>query len=127
MAPTEQAALAAPTEQASRVEVDKTGRPWDARIDVGTKTKTLKGLWKRKKGLEDAEYDAVVSELMSTPAPAAPVGAMTFATLLGKLPALGLTSDQVEEKIKPIGLMNLAELATKPHLIPTVAELFGLA
>lgn len=44
-------------------ELDADGVPWDERIHAGTKTKTAKGVWKKKKGVQPAEYDAVTAEL----------------------------------------------------------------
>lgn len=47
----------------ANAELDKEGLPWDERIHAGTKTKTQKGVWTRKKGLDDKVFDAVVAEL----------------------------------------------------------------
>ena len=44
-------------------EIDKMGIPWDSRIHAGTKTKTVKGIWKRLKGIDDSLYDQVIAEL----------------------------------------------------------------
>ena len=55
------------------VDLDKNGLPWDARIHAGSKLKTAKGIWKKRKGVDDATYTAVVQELegneTETPAP----------------------------------------------------------
>lgn len=50
-------------EQVASAELDKDGLPWDERIHAGTKTKTQKGVWTRKKGVDDAVFDAVIAEL----------------------------------------------------------------
>lgn len=50
-------------EQVASAELDKDGLPWDERIHAGTKTKTQKGIWTRKKGVDDAVFDAVIAEL----------------------------------------------------------------
>lgn len=55
-------------------ELDAAGIPWDERIHAGTKTKTAKKLWTRKKGVDDALYDAVVASYKGT-APAAAAAA----------------------------------------------------
>ena len=68
-------------------ELDAAGIPWDERIHAGTKTKTAKGLWTRKKGVEDALYDAVVASYKDT-TPAATAPAITVPTLA---PAARLT------------------------------------
>lgn len=47
---------------------DITGRPWDARIDSGGRTLLANGGWKRKRGVDDAEYAAIASQI--TPAAA---------------------------------------------------------
>ena len=57
------------------VELDKNGIPWDERIHAGTKTKTAKGVWKRKKGVDDDTFNSVTTQLKAavtngdTPAP----------------------------------------------------------
>lgn len=64
-------ALTPPTPPA--VELDKEGIPWDGRIHASTKTKTVEQVWKKKRGVEQAEVDRVVAELRTTmmaPAPA---------------------------------------------------------
>lgn len=41
---------------ATGVELDAEGLPWDERIHAGTKTKTVKNVWKAKKGLDDEAW-----------------------------------------------------------------------
>lgn len=57
------------------VELDKNGLPWDMRINTSNRAKTQQGVWKRKPGLTDDEYNAVITELRGAqaapPAPAA--------------------------------------------------------
>lgn len=51
---------------------DITGRPWDARIDSGGKSLLASGAWKKKRGVDDATYAAVVAEIdTNAEAPAA--------------------------------------------------------
>lgn len=58
--------------QIANAELDAEGLPWHADIHAGTKTKTQKNVWTRKKGVADNVFDAVVAELRKTyPAPAA--------------------------------------------------------
>lgn len=60
---------------AGSVALDKDGLPWDARIHAATKSKVANGSWKRKKGLPDETYNAVVAELRGVMAiPPGPVG-----------------------------------------------------
>ena len=61
--------------QVADAELDKDGLPWDERIHAGTKTKTQKGIWTRKKGVDESVFDAVIAELRQqypAAAPAAP-------------------------------------------------------
>lgn len=60
-----------PAAPADDVERDAEGLPWDERIHAGSKKQTAKGVWKRKRGLQDFEYDEVVAELKAD-IPAAP-------------------------------------------------------
>lgn len=54
-----------PPEQVTTVsdQIDADGLPWDARIHAGTKTKNADGRWKRRKGVDDADYQRIVGEL----------------------------------------------------------------
>lgn len=54
------------------VTIDKDGCPWDERINTATKTTTAKGVYTRKKGLDDAFYDQVRNEIRVTATPTAP-------------------------------------------------------
>lgn len=87
------AAQVTPT-QIANAELDKSGLPWDARIHAGTKTKTQKGDWTRKKGVDEAVLDAVVAELRQQyPAPvAAPVATVTApaAPVTASVPAISV-------------------------------------
>lgn len=50
-------------QQVKDAELDNEGMPWDERIHASTKTKTAKGIWTKRKGVDDATRDAVVAEL----------------------------------------------------------------
>lgn len=69
--------------------VDSTGLPWDERIHAGSKGKKADGSWKRKRGVQDVEFDAVVEELKASQlaAPTAPQPSATFAPPPGTPPA----------------------------------------
>lgn len=59
---------------ATGADLDKDGIPWDGRIHASTKTKTVEAVWKKKRGIEQAEVDRVVAELRTTMmAPAASI------------------------------------------------------
>ena len=51
------------------VTIDKDGCPWDERINTATKTTTAKGIYTRKKGLDDAFYDQVRNEIRVSATP----------------------------------------------------------
>jgi len=58
---------------ATGVELDAEGIPWDERIHAGTKTKTVKNIWKAKKGLNDeAAVNAIKAELKARAAGGVP-------------------------------------------------------
>lgn len=67
--------------QVTNAELDKEGLPWDERIHAGTKTKTQKGVWTRKKGVSEETFDAVISVLRKQYPAAAPVVAPTLPTI----------------------------------------------
>lgn len=70
---------AAPAAAGAAVEVDANGLPWDKRIHASPPTKNkADGIWRRKRGLDDAVEAQVVAELrqvMAAPAPLAGGGA----------------------------------------------------
>lgn len=81
VSPLEQAAAMQPTaeeEQAAEellggtaqpeVELDKNGHYHDPRIHAGTKSKTTKGIWKRRQGVTKDEYDRLLAEQSAAPA-----------------------------------------------------------
>ncbi len=49
--------------------VDARGLPWDERIHSGNKKLTDKGVWQKRRGVQQAEIDRVEAELRSAPAP----------------------------------------------------------
>lgn len=54
------------------VEVDVNGMPWDGRIHTANKAKTQKGVWKARRGVDDAERSRVEAELRTAMAAHAP-------------------------------------------------------
>ena len=44
---------------------DKTGRPWDERIDSGAKVLTGEGLWKKRKNLAYGYYEKILGEIQA--------------------------------------------------------------
>lgn len=54
--------------------VDKTGRAWNAAVDSSSKAINADGTWRRKKGLSDADYEALLVQLRVAPVvPAVPM------------------------------------------------------
>lgn len=53
-------------------QVDDRGLPWDARIHSGNKKLTDRGVWQKRRGVQQAEIDAVEAELRNTPISQAP-------------------------------------------------------
>lgn len=51
------------TDDEPSVELDNDDLPWDARINTANKSKTSKGVWKRKPGLTDEEYKSIRESL----------------------------------------------------------------
>lgn len=53
---------------------DKNGLPWDARIHSSNHKLTDKGVWQRRKGITDMEFERVRNELLGlAPEPTAPI------------------------------------------------------
>lgn len=147
VAPTpEPEAVATPAPEAG-AEVDINGIPWDVRIHASTKTKTVDGAWKNKRGVDkevlasvETELKAVMAvptpEAVVTPAPtpvpsapetpAAPGNITTFPDL-----AKAITTNKIEPQVvagvmQVVGLASFPLLATRPELIPDVAQRLGL-
>lgn len=51
------------TAQAGAVELDKEGVPWDERIHSGSRALTEKGVWKKRKGVDDNLYRTLTAQL----------------------------------------------------------------
>ena len=51
---------------------DKNGLPWDARIHSSNHKLTDKGVWQRRRGVSDIEFENVKNELLGVQAPVAP-------------------------------------------------------
>jgi len=60
----------ADTDDPNCPELDANGLPWDARIHAGSKAKLQDGTWRKKRGVDDEDYNRIVEELkqlMSAP------------------------------------------------------------
>ncbi|MBP5698083.1 MAG: hypothetical protein J6W96_00970 [Alphaproteobacteria bacterium] len=52
---------------------DKNGLPWDERIHSSNHKMTDKGVWQRRRGITDIEFERVKNELLGVQAPVTPV------------------------------------------------------
>lgn len=55
------------------INFDKDGLPWDARIHSSNHQITAKGVWQRRRGVTDEEYNRVKNELLGIQEPELPV------------------------------------------------------
>jgi len=55
----------ADTDDPNCPELDASGLPWDARIHAGSKAKLQDGTWRKKRGVDDEDYNRVIEELKS--------------------------------------------------------------
>lgn len=66
-------AAAASTPSGHEGKVDSAGTPWDERIHSREATTDTKGVWRKRRGVDAATFDAVMAEIAPKPAmPAAP-------------------------------------------------------
>jgi hypothetical protein len=135
--------------------LDKEGIPWDGRIHMSTKNRTVENVWKRKRNVPDEEYARVVAELRVSqmappvavpppPPPPAPVEAVappppppapvatgvTFPEFMAHVTA-GVTSqrftrEDILDACVKHGVANLPGLINRPDLIPAISRELGL-
>lgn len=76
--------VAAPVPPVAGIERDAEGLPWDARIHASTKTKTAKGVWTSKRGMNDAalvqRVKAEIGATLPSATPQATIPAPVFPT-----------------------------------------------
>lgn len=147
----DQTAIQTGTGAQAGLELDMEGFPWDARINTANKSKTAKGVWKRKPGLGKGVYDQVRTELranITTPATQSQVNAvehaaagqaqvnasagattgpvMGWADFLREITVHGLDPVTVQNACVAAGVANAVELENNPGVIPQVAAALGL-
>lgn len=127
------------------VELDSTGLPWDARIhssgvdENGKHKKTAKGVWNKKKGCTDTEFDQVSKELMTLMA-ANPATNLPAAGVLGNptnhphqvaVPVPGqpdqftvvpATAPQAQAPVAPAAMAPVGESAPVMAAAPVVTQ-----
>jgi len=82
-------------------DVDKNGTPWDVRFHTSTKIKTIKGLWKRRKGVDKENYDDYAAQFSMAPtaqslAPTAQSLAPTAQSLAPTAQSLAPTAPEID-------------------------------
>lgn len=131
-------------------ELDVDGLPWDHRIHSSSKTQTLPGQWKKKRGVSGEKVVSVEEELraaMAIPTPAndqvpandpiappppnatEPVKAAVINTLPELIQACtqaGKTPEEMTDAVMTVGLASVPLIAARPDLIPDVAKTLGL-
>jgi len=65
---------------AGHVQLDNNGLPWDARIHSSNKEMTAKGIWVKRRGVDDSVFNSVAAQLRATIA-AAPAAGSTLPNL----------------------------------------------
>lgn len=81
---------------AAGIDVDTSGLPWDGRIHASTRSKTVDGNWKMRRGVDDDIVSAVLNELRQTmglaptevvpPSPLTPPPSQVFAQPAAQVP-----------------------------------------
>lgn len=137
------------------VELDAKGMPWDSRIHSSGKTLIKDGTWRYKGGVPPERIAAVEAELrggpaplalppvapiVTTQAPAAPVGAnlpttsadvpQTFEQIMPRITAAvtagKLQPGAIQAACSALGLASIVQLQTSPAFVPQVWALLGL-
>ena len=107
-------------------ELDADGLPWDERIHAGSKTRTQKGVWTSRRGLDEAVRDAVIAELrqmypvaeVAAPAAAAPVAPVAEAA--------PVTEAAPVAPVAPVISIAPAQLTPYSQLVDWIAKNTGV-
>lgn len=139
----------APAPEHDPMELDKMGVPWDARIHSSNHNKTAKGVWARRKNIDDDFYNQIIKDLQQamsvgnaaevsenvppppheegTVVPIPPLDYAAFAEIVFKAIADNkITNLQVGTLLRDMGIGTFANIAHRPDLIPVVMEKLGL-
>lgn len=107
-------------------QIDKDGLPWDERIHSSNKKMTAKGIWTRRRGISDAEFDQISGELKAageTNVPPAPyVPPVATAPVYQTPPAPYAPSVQMPPsvQVQPAPQHQYAEIPTHMAAAPVV-------
>lgn len=127
------------------VDLDKNGFPWDARIHSGNKEKTVKGVWRSRRGVTDetiaqveAELRAVLgapeAQVAQVPTPPAPVPAPApsnakdaYMALVGRAAQAvahrKITQEQIAACLAQYQIPSLPMLIHRLDLVPQIAAI----
>lgn len=97
--------------------VDADGLPWDERIHSSNRKMTAKGLWTRRKNVDDAVFNSVVAELRGTPQ--APITSAFAAELPHPAPAWTPAPPVEQSAPVPAFLQSVVQPAPSPVAAPT--------
>lgn len=94
---------------------DKNGLPWDARIHSSNHKLTDKGVWQRRRGITDMEFERVRNELLGlAPEPTAPVAPVVAPTPL-------VTEPTTPVAVEPQPMFTNPTVMSQPVFAPTPA------
>lgn len=97
---------------------DKNGLPWDARIHSSNHKLTDKGVWQRRRGITDMEFERVKNELLGLApeptAPIAPVASEPTAPVVAPAPLA----------VAPVAPVTTQPVIDEPIAQPDAAVLF---
>lgn len=105
-------------------EIDADGLEWDERIHSSNKKKTAKGVWQRRRGLSDEEYEQIKAQIKGVEVPALPEApiAVTTAPALPEAP-IGVTTPMAPALPEaPLAVPTAPALPEAP-VAPIVPEL----
>jgi len=99
--------------------LDAEGTPWDERIHAGTKTMSAKGIWKKKRGVDDEVFDAVMAELQGG-------GINLLDRIISQFVEGNLSVFTVQDLVTELGIASLNDASGNPEMIETIAERLGV-
>lgn len=120
-----------PGAPAPTVELDATGTPWDGRIHSVGRSKVANGMWRLRRGVDDAAVKAVESQhqFAATVPPVPAAAVMSFGALMQRITALAvsgeMTPGEVAKTLRDAGLPAIPALASRPDLIGDAAHALG--
>ncbi|MBQ8677224.1 MAG: hypothetical protein IJ529_02000 [Alphaproteobacteria bacterium] len=93
---------------------DKNGLPWDERIHSSNHKMTDKGVWQRRRGITDMEFERVKNELLGVQAPVTPTAPVAPVTPTAPVAPV------VSEPIAPVAPVQPQVMAPTPLVTPEI-------